>query len=423
VNRFDGATHVGDTAVSLGVSPDGARVFVTGSCFGAETSYDYVTFAYETKTGRRVWAARYDRPTGSYDEALALAVSPDGERVLVTGYSERTGERPADFATVAYDAHTGAELWTAVYDSSGDDLATSIAASPDGRSVFVAGFAGDPVAPTTVAYDAVTGAQHWVAVGDEEGAAYASAVSPDGRLVYAAGVSSRQSDDLLAIAYDSATGSEVWKVTFDGRGHGQDFALDLGVTPDGNRVFVAGATMGRFGTSYATLSLDAHSGERLWLARYQGPGHAASYGQALGVSPSSDSVYVTGWVYPPGLLAKYVTVAYDAITGAERWVSAYHGPGPGYDEPDDLAVSPAGDRIYVTGIASSLGHGSGYGTVGYEAATGTEVWSALYTGPDAQEDDAYSIGVSPDGSLVFVTGRSYGPEDADYATVAYEAKP
>jgi WD40 repeat protein len=402
--------------MSVGVSPDGSLVFVTGSSDGGTTSYDYVTFAYDAKGGERVWAARYNRSGNSYDEVLALAVSPDGQRVFVTGFSEPNGEWPRDYATVAYNARTGHELWTAAYEQ-GDDSAIALAVSPDSRSVFVTGFAGDPTSPTTVAYDAATGAQLWAASGDEEGAAYTIAVSPDGSLVFVGGVVSRESEDLLVIAFDSSSGDRVWESTFDGPG--QDLALDIGVSPDGGRVYVTGWGSARSGATYLTLSLDAHMGQRLWTARYQGPDRSTAYARALGVSPTGDAVYVTGWVYPPGQLAKYVTVAYDATTGTRQWTRAYHGPGIGYDEPDDLVVSPSGDRVYVTGIASSEHQGSGYGTVAYDAASGAQVWSAVYTGPDPQEDDAYSIAVSPDGGLVFVTGRSYGPNDSDYATVAY----
>jgi hypothetical protein len=48
------------------------------------------------------WAARYNGPANSYDYAY-LAVSPDGTRVFVTGYSSGTGTS-YDYATVAYCA-------------------------------------------------------------------------------------------------------------------------------------------------------------------------------------------------------------------------------------------------------------------------------------------------------------------------------
>jgi hypothetical protein len=86
-------------------------------------------------------------------------------------------------------------------------------------------------------------------------------------------------------------------------------------------------------------------------------------------------------------------------------------------------VSQSGDSVYVTGIASAPNGSSGYGTVGYDTATGTQVWSALYTGPDPKRTTRTRSASARMAASCFVTGRSYGPTDADYATVVYEAAP
>lgn len=119
-----------NTANGLAVSPDGSRVFVTGSV-PRGLAYDYGTVAYDAATGTQLWAVNYDGPAKSYDDAATLGVSPDGSEVFVTGYSIGSGTSH-DYATLAYDASTGAQLWVMRYDGpiSGTDLATDLAVSP-----------------------------------------------------------------------------------------------------------------------------------------------------------------------------------------------------------------------------------------------------------------------------------------------------
>jgi hypothetical protein len=62
-------------------------VFVTGYTHDSGTGYDYVTLAYDASTGSKLWSAQYNGPGNGSDAAYALAVSPDGSRLFVTGTS------------------------------------------------------------------------------------------------------------------------------------------------------------------------------------------------------------------------------------------------------------------------------------------------------------------------------------------------
>ena len=59
---------------------------------------DYATIAYNAATGAQRWAKRYDGPGTGDGQAYSAAVSPNGATVFVTGYSGGTG----DYATIAY---------------------------------------------------------------------------------------------------------------------------------------------------------------------------------------------------------------------------------------------------------------------------------------------------------------------------------
>jgi Tol biopolymer transport system component len=81
------------------MSPDGSQVFVTGSSEGSTSSDDYASVAYDATTGATLWVKRYTRPGGDY--ATALGMSPDGSQVFVTGESYGSTSYE-DYATVAY---------------------------------------------------------------------------------------------------------------------------------------------------------------------------------------------------------------------------------------------------------------------------------------------------------------------------------
>ena len=140
-----------------------------------------------------------------------MAVSPDGTTVFVTGASSGTTAGQVDYATVAYNAATGAQLWVKLYAGLAKGgigtQAYSVAVSPDGSTVYVTGESGNDSTYATVAYTAATGAQLWVkrytGNGPSGSAAQAVAVSPATGTVFVTGYSSGSGsgNDYATIAY------------------------------------------------------------------------------------------------------------------------------------------------------------------------------------------------------------------------------
>jgi hypothetical protein len=273
-----------------------------------------------------------------------------------------------------------------------------------------------------------------------------------------------RSDAARAAQAAAVSGARLWVRRYNGPGNSRDDANAVAVSATGDRVYVTGTSYGGSATGYddATAAYDAATGARLWVARYNRT--IGDYARAVAVSPDNGTVFVTGsdtvaynaatgaqrWVSIGGAVAVAVspdnstvyvagsgvcdgggagfgTVAYDAATGAQRWVAApYCGPSGDHTYPSALVVSPDGSIVYVTG-ASDLAHSDtgDYATVAYNAATGAQQWASLYAGPADDRDQANAVAVSPDGSRVYVTGLSVAPTsgalEADYATISYNA--
>src|SRR6266851_3644209 len=167
LSSYSGPNHGFDAATATVASPDGRMVFVTGSSKGSNNiDDDYATVAYDSATGAQQWASRYNGPGGGFDRPFAIGISPDGGTVYVTGESIGAGAAGFDYATIAYDAHTGAQKWLRRYNGphNSNDAAKSLAVSPDGRAVYVTGYSGEPGRNdyVTIAYDAATGTRRWM---------------------------------------------------------------------------------------------------------------------------------------------------------------------------------------------------------------------------------------------------------------------
>jgi outer membrane protein assembly factor BamB len=421
VSRFNSQTDGYDAANGLAISPDGATLFVTGEIARPGSESDYGTVAYDAATGDALWTRRYDSGDGGKDIGAHIAVAPQGDKVFVTGFAQVVD---GDQVTVAYDATGGAQLWVGVFDSGSTDYASDIAVSPDGSRVFVTGgtFGGHGTGEdyATVAFDAQTGDRLWARryAGPKPNGFDIPAsvgVSPDGGMVFVTGfsASARTGADYATLAYDAVTGNRVWLHRFNDPNNGADVARDLGVSPDGTTLFVTGQSESKA----TTVAIDAATGERLWVSRNQEGFDAFS----LGVSPDGARVFVTGQSSPFDLSSDYATVAYNAGSGAQLWASSYAGPSDD-DKATLLVVSPDGTKVIVTGESDGSPDSDDYATVAYDATTGGQLWVGRYNGPGNSDDRAHDLAISPDGTTVFMTGESRGSgTDFDFATIAYRS--
>lgn len=424
--RYAGGADLTAGATALAVSPAGDKVFVTG-----ESNFGYATIAYNTATGAQLWVQRYHGPTNWTDYATAIAVSPTGNAVYVTGTS--IGTTPGDYATIAYNASTGARLWVTRYNGPGNsvDVPYAIAVSPNGKTVIVTGGNGGIITDTdyvTIAYRAATGARIWLKRYDGpaglDDAGISLAINRAGTTVFVTGTSwSRQSAyDIATIAYRVSDGGQLWLMRYNGSGNGDDTGEAVAISPSGKSVFVTGKSVGaKSADDYVTISYNATTGGWQWRARYNGTGNGIDQAHALAVNPAGTTVYITGHSTGLTLRSDCTTIAYNSATGAQRWVKRYNGTAIGDAAGAVVVVSPDGKVIYVTGTSSGRGTGFDYLSAAYNAVTGARIWVRFYNGPAIKAaDGATAAAVSPTGGRVFVTGHSQGTSAGpDYATIAY----
>jgi len=420
-SHFAGPGHVGDRAKAVAIGPDGMTVFVTGTFVLTSSPIlreQYGTIGYAAATGRRLWVSRYGG-AGDADVAAAIAVSPGGRAVFVTGESVRpvTNHSSASaYATVAYDAVTGRQLWASrsTGHGAGNELAAkAITVSPDGRTVFVTG--EGPSGYLTIAYSAATGKQEWATSQDGGLWANAIAVSPDGRTLFVTGDAGRY----VTIAYDARTGAQRWVSIAGSAGDTSPSAVS--VSPDGQTVFVTGMTNDSFGT----VAYNAANGARRWASRWHAPFGYQDAATAMAISPGGGTVYVAGYAGTDGdRRPKIVTLSYSARTGARLWVREYQAPGMCRNIAASIAVGAGGRTVFVGGsstIPEPAGRrpcDAGLDTIAYRAATGKQLWLER-----ARAAAAFAGGVAV-GRLtdtVVITGgvRPRPRAGEHYATVAY----
>jgi outer membrane protein assembly factor BamB len=118
------------------------------------------------------------------------------------------------------------------------------------------------------------------------------------------------------------------------------------IGPSGARVFVTGTGLADGWSGMVTVAYDAATGAELWNAASGGSGHAGS-GTGIASSPSGGRVFVSGSTDD----GRFTTMAYGASTGTQLW--ARHLAGHRSDVHADaalaVAVSSDGGSVFVTG--------------------------------------------------------------------------
>jgi len=122
------------------------------------------------------------------------------------------------------------------------------------------------------------------------------------------------------------------------------------------------------------------------------------------------------------LMLSQVAEAQPGVPGTRLWAKRYDGSVGRFDTA--YGVAAGGGMAFVSGLSQGSGANYDFATLGYDGATGAQLWRKRYDGPASGngDDQAYAIAATTDGSKVFVTGLAQtAAGNWDFATVAYRA--
>ncbi len=328
------------------VSPDGKNLYITGN-----NDDTLVVFRRNKSLGRLAYLDSVTNEEGvgaGLDGVRAVAITPDGQYVYTAGYN--------DSALTIFERNDQVGFLSYVNVKSDPMLAgiQALAISPDGLYIYTANSTGDSIAvgridPASGELTFVELEQDGVVGVDGLDGAYALAISPDGATLYAAGYY----DDAIAIFSRSIDTGQISYTGMVKDGSGSANLLDgvnsLAISPDGKNLYAAS----RLDDSVTMFSRDAATGQLTVIdAIGDSPAGGDGLDGARAVAASPDGSYVAVASQFDNTL---VIFNRNPATGALALAQVFRdGINAGtLSVADALSISPDSSSIYVSGYGDN----------------------------------------------------------------------
>ncbi len=423
-SRYNGDADNWDEATAMALTPDG-NVVLTGNSTGTDGSFDIATVKFSGSNGEIIWSRRWQAVSGSMDKGRAIASDNMGN-IFVAGFTVRLGV-DTDYVIIKYRAD-GTELWVRRYNNGWRDVPMAVVADEVG-GCFVTGYSfhylpNDTNSDYLTIHYSPSGAVEWMARynGPANGNDLASALVWDQRgALYVTGYSwggETSQLDYLTIKYN-ADGETLWTRRYDGTGSdpliNNDYAFAITLDNDGN-VYVTGRA-GESVTHYdATTIKYTPGGQRVWINRFDWGENAPDGAAEIQVGPDR-SVYCGGFTETN--LGDLDMLVYKLTPAGEvEWQDIYFGFVGENDSVEALCVDRYGN-VYITGFSSGSDAYDDWATIKYNC-NGARVWLARHGDLNEEADEPNAIAVTQLGD-VFVAGYDVLEGNEDYALVKYSA--
>jgi uncharacterized delta-60 repeat protein len=335
---------------------------------------------YNATTGRDIAVRKYN-PAGDLQwEHVYSSSAPDGQDggtevmyknnfLYILGDARNAANTSSDIILMKRNAATGALIWSAAFNSSGNS------------------------------------ADH----------SYSMAID-NAENIYVVGMSDFQnvSFEMLVVKFN-ASGGQQWAHTIGGPGF--DRATDVAVDNSGN-IYVCGRDeASNYVSHMVTMKYQPDGTQQMYEIVQNGVD--SSDGAVKIAVDAQGNIYTAGYVTSSNQQLNGALVKYNQA-GAQQWVRYYNGASNGDDYINDMKLDAAGN-IYMTGTSFNTPTQNDYITLKYNSA-GTKLWEARYIGNYLNgNNSAYSLGLDAAGN-VYVTGASFETTaGTDIVTVKYSS--
>ena len=408
LKHYAGQDSCGEEATSAAVDASSGTVYALardGECLLGQG--DLIAYS---ATGSRKWAVN----TGEWtDRPVQVAVDPSSHDVVVAS------TRGKELLVQAWSS-AGAKLWGRTYGVKKSEVDVDGLAIDGHHRVFVGGTVTADEADTsadflTSAYRVTTGETLWHVRYDGTphlaDRAVGIALDPAKSLLYVNGVSENgDRDQLVTIAYNSATGAKKW-----GKRAVADFEDDvigLAVDTNNHQVYSLAEPL-----NDAEIELHAYTstGSTAFHTTF-GDGVVPQY---ITVDPGNDRVYVGGWESTSDTVNQGLVVSF-APTGEERWAAL--DTAATSETGDGLSVDLTNHRVYLA-ATDDIDQRNQAVTVAFSSG-GVLAWRAVHSSPNTGSGvDLGAITVDPTRAQVYICGAELleSGERADVVTIGYTA--
>lgn len=295
------------------------NVFVTGRAMIAGQGTQMFTMKLSAASGAILWTKYIGGSANQDDIAWDIAIGQD-DNPVITGYIVEDGEE-AFYLTRKLANSNGDTVWDrqepgALYNV---EVRSGWLAVMDNSDIVMAHrtFGDNGYDVLLRRYAATNGATIWETTydGPSHGGDDIRAMRLDneGNLLIAGVQDTQWNYNYMALKIDSDDGSVLWEAGYDGPPGWYDVANCINVGPNGS-VIVSGLSDGSgTGWDWATVAYDGATGEQLWVQRYDGPASQSDEARDVLCTDSGDIV-VTGYGYGEGTNKDLITIRYKVET-------------------------------------------------------------------------------------------------------------